>query len=60
MIEEEGHSIAIVLLPGVQYFTGQIFDIAAITKAGQAKVIKGQFYDTQARAYTNTHTHTHC
>lgn len=37
MIEEEGHSIAIVLLPGVQYFTGQIFDIAAITKAGQAK-----------------------
>lgn len=31
-IRKEGHSIALVLLPGVQYYTGQLFDIAAITR----------------------------
>lgn len=37
VIEKEGDSIAVVLFPGIQYYTGQLFDIAAITKAAKAK-----------------------
>ncbi|KAJ8003650.1 hypothetical protein DPEC_G00150530 [Dallia pectoralis] len=36
-IHKEGDSIAVVLFSGVQYYTGQFFDMAAITKAGQEK-----------------------
>jgi kynureninase len=36
-IDEHGARIALVLLPGVQYLTGQAFDLAAITHAAHAK-----------------------
>ncbi|KAJ8351574.1 hypothetical protein SKAU_G00230500 [Synaphobranchus kaupii] len=36
-IEREGESIAVVLFSGVQYYTGQVFNMAAITAAGQNK-----------------------
>jgi kynureninase len=38
VIEEEGDQVALVLFSGVQYYTGQLFDIKAITEAAQKKV----------------------
>ncbi|XP_060482153.1 kynureninase isoform X1 [Panthera onca] len=37
VIEKEGDSIAVILFSGVHFYTGQLFNIPAITKAGQAK-----------------------
>lgn len=38
VIEKEGDSIAVVMFSGIQYYTGQLFNMAAITEAGQRKV----------------------
>ena len=35
LIEKQGDQIAIVLIAGINFFTGQLFDIAEITKAAQ-------------------------
>ncbi|MEO7916092.1 MAG: kynureninase, partial [Dokdonella sp.] len=35
-LDEHGHRIALVMLPGVQYLTGQAFDLRAITERGHA------------------------
>jgi kynureninase len=37
VLEREGESIALVLLPGLQYYTGQAFEIEAITRLAHAK-----------------------
>ncbi|MET0619622.1 MAG: kynureninase, partial [Thermoanaerobaculia bacterium] len=37
VLDREGESIALVLLPGVQYYTGQAFDMEAITHLAHAK-----------------------
>ena len=36
-IEQHGKRIALVMLPGVQYLSGQAFDLAAITRAAHAQ-----------------------
>ena len=38
VIERDGDCIATICLSGVQYYTGQKFDIPTITQAGQKKV----------------------
>ena len=38
VITKEGASIALVLFPGVQYYTGQYFPIQRITQAAHSQV----------------------
>ena len=35
MLEREGSSVALILLPGVQYYTGQVLDMKAICELGR-------------------------
>jgi kynureninase len=37
LLEREGHTIALLWIGGVNYYTGQAFDMARITRVGQAQ-----------------------
>lgn len=37
LLKREGETIALVLLPGVQYYTGQFFDIGRLTRAAHTQ-----------------------
>ena len=52
VIRREGQSIAVIMFAGVQFMTGQVFDMAAITKAGHEQVKKYRLSDilTEFRA----------
>nr|XP_002125079.1 kynureninase-like isoform X1 [Ciona intestinalis] len=57
VIEEEGDSVALVLLCGIQYLTGQLLDMRGITAAAHAKGCKVG-YDL-AHAIGNVELHLH-
>ncbi|XP_043930906.1 kynureninase [Protopterus annectens] len=57
VIERQGSSISVILFSGIQYYTGQLFNIPAITKAGHAKGCFVGF--DMAHAVGNVELHLH-
>ena len=51
VLRREGHQIALVMLGGVHYYTGQYFDIETITRVAHEQVIQSNltscFYRTK-------------
>lgn len=56
-IEQHQDELALVLFAGLQYYTGQVFDMAAITRAGQAAGAKVGFDLAHATGNVPLHLH---
>ena len=56
-IQQHGSSVALVLFSGVNYYTGQVFDLKAITESGHAAGAKVGFDLAHAAGNIELHMH---